>query len=420
MYLFKRRFILLMILIILIIILIIHLNKKRETILINSNSQFSLEDRNNARWKELENRFHKINFSLLVNPSLNDSKTIKYQCTSVCGGLGDRLRGLIMSYFFSLLLNRQLVIDMNWPCKFDNYFEYNKYKWISSSNYTFNGSWFYISAIDHNKILVNELEKTFFIDKWSKYDNIQISTNMDFLSILFSNIYLKSNPIIKMFVDNMSEGEANIQTLFPLFFEILLKPKEEIRNLIDQLMINRSNEELICTHLRIGKNPSNPRDHQFDYSSKITKEFIHFISKNQFLEKSSSRSLFISSDSINSIQQIENSFPNRSFSIPGPILQIDLPADGIDCNQGFIKVVSDFYLLSECQIIILTNSGFSAFANRRRQDPYLNLYKYNSKQNIIQRCLDLRSPQGWEPPQSASRKLYCPVINTINFTIEHI
>ena len=380
--------------------------------------QYSLEDRNNKRWQNLEDQYRFLNLTLLTNPSLISDKTIIYQCQSVCGGLGDRIRGLIMCYFLSILLNRQLVVDMEQPCRFTNYFQPNKYQWKSASGYNFKGSRRHIVCIDYNDQLANELKTTAFIDSWSKYDNIKISINIDFIQEIFSNVHLQSHPIIAMFLKEMSVGEANYQTLFSLFYEILLRPTQPIVQIIDNFLLNRSIEHLICTHLRIGRNPSNPRDHQFEYRDQITPTILDFLTKTKLLERNPRASLFVSSDSSSAIDEILQHFPHQSFSIPGPILQIDLPTN-VDCDAGFTKVVADFYMLSECRTVILTNSGFSAYANRRRFDPYGNLFKYNQKQNQVQKCLDLRSPQGWLPHRSMAIKLFCPV-QTSNYSLEDI
>jgi len=379
---------------------------------------FSLERRNADRWQQLQTKFHYLNFSLLSLPSPAPNKTIQFRCTGGCGGLGDRVRGLIMAYLFALLSNRKLVVDMRWPCAFTNYFQPNFYKWVPNLDFKFKGSSLSIRAIDNDNKLMIELNSTSFIDKWSKYDDIQIATNMDFIGAIFSNPHLRKHPIVRMFLQNMSPDEANIQTLFPLLFEILLRPTNHIVRVVDELLANKSSERLLCTHLRIGRNPSNPRDHAFNDRDNLTKKVIDFISQNKLLDKSSSTSLFISSDSTDATKQMMHHFVNRSFSVPGPVLQIDLPADGVDCSAGFTKVVADFYLLSECETIILISSGFSAFANRRRKDPYQGLYKYNPKKNQFERCLDLRTPRGWEPARSISTKLYCPVARDNNTTEE--
>lgn len=380
--------------------------------------KYSLEDRNNQRWKQLENQYRFINLSLLTNPILQPGKTITYECVFICGGLGDRIRGIIMCYFLSILSNRQLIVNMERPCSFSNYIQPNKYQWIRGSNYRYNGSVHRIRVIDDNPNWVYELKSTPFLDRWSKVDHVHIEINVDFIGEIFANKNLQSHPIIAMFLKEMSESEANYQTLFSLFYEILFRPTERIVRVVDNLLINRSPEHLICTHLRIGENPSNPRDHPFEYRHQIAQTIQDFLSTNKFLERNPLWSLFVSSDSAEVTTQILERFSNRSFSIPGPILQIDLPVK-VDCNEGYIKVVADFYLLSECSIVVLTNSGFSAYANRRRFNPYANLYKYNQKQNRVQKCLDLRSPKKWEPGHSNRIKLFCPV-QTDNYTLEDI
>jgi hypothetical protein len=375
---------------------------------------FSLERRNADRWQQLQTKFHYLNFSLLSLPSPAPNKTIQFRCTGGCGGLGDRVRGLIMAYLFALLSNRKLVVDMRWPCAFTNYFQPNFYKWVPTLDFKFKGSSLYIRAIDNDNKLMIELNSTSFIDKWSKYDDIQIATNMDFIGAIFSNPHLRKHPIVRMFLQNMSPDEANIQTLFPLLFEILLRPTNHIVRVVDELLANKSSERLLCTHLRIGRNPSNPADHPFEYRFAITNKVIEFISQNKLLDKNPSISLFVSSDSANATEQVMHHFLNRSFSVPGPILQIDHPVTGVDCHAGFTKVVADFYLLGECETVILTNSGFSSFANRRRKNPYQGLYKYDPNENKVEQCLDLRTSQGWEPARSISTKLYCPVRKSNN------
>ena len=92
------------------------------------------------------------------------------------------------------------------------------------------------------------------------------------------------------------------------------------------------------------------------------------------MENPSSR-LFVTSDSAAAIAKVADRFPNRTLTVPGPILHIDRPAAGVNRTEGITKVLADFYALGECHTSILTHSGYSALANRRRLEPYDNLYK---------------------------------------------
>ncbi|CAF2483309.1 unnamed protein product [Rotaria sp. Silwood2] len=118
--------------------------------------------------------------------------------------------------------------------------------------------------------------------------------------------------------------------------------------------------------------------------------------------------IFVTSDSEQASSSIVRQFPNQTLTIPGPILHVDRPANGIHRLHGFLKVVADFYVLGECHMSILTASGFSALANRRRAEPYQNLFKYDDSNRRIERCHDIyQDPQ---PPKTVIVGKYCRVV----------
>ena len=78
---------------------------------------------------------------------------------------------------------------------------------------------------------------------------------------------------------------------------------------------------------------------------------------------------------------LEKYSSKKSISIPGPIIHIDRLSSTYSSNeqcQGFLKVISDFYVLGECHTLIMARSGFSEWANRRRYliNQYHQLYLY--------------------------------------------
>ena len=46
-----------------------------------------------------------------------------------CGGLGDRFKGILAAYLWSILDNRTLIVQINRPCNFVNLLEPNEIKW---------------------------------------------------------------------------------------------------------------------------------------------------------------------------------------------------------------------------------------------------------------------------------------------------
>ena len=378
-------------------------------------SNYSLLRTNNEkRWLEIERKYHlsELNMLSMLSPSyIENGRTVIYKCELFCGGLGDRLRGIISSYLLALVSDRYFFIDMKYPCPITNFFQPNYHNWILRPNQTFSSnSTRKIKAVDENLFILDEIRNTLFLKNWSFYDAIEIYTNLDFVTPVFMNLWLRENKFIKTFLKIMTPEEANINTLFPLFFEVLFKPSIPVVQLIDPFLImaNQLKKSFLCLHIRAGRNPSNPNDDVIDGRNTITNDMILFI-KNSTPLQSDDLLIMAMSDSATAVRQVLQYFPNRSFTIPGPILHIDRPAEHIDRCEGFLKVATDFYMLGECHTNLLTNSRFSAFANRRRSNPYQNLFKYNSEKTIMEICDNVYSFSVWEPLQSVNIPIYCPV-----------
>jgi hypothetical protein len=156
-------------------------------------------------------------------------------------------------------------------------------------------------------------------------------------------------------------------------------------NLVDQLL-NKLNEEktlkkqLICLHIRIGKNPTIINDKILSYRDTIVEDILEFVDKNLTINKKSL--IFITSDSMQINKYILEKYPtSQSVSIPGPIIHIDRLSSSDSSTeqcQGFLKVISDFYVLGECDTLIMARSGFSDWASRRRYltNQFNQLYLY--------------------------------------------
>lgn len=381
----------------------------------------SFSNINRERWLRLQKKFSGCDLNLLWHEQLQNSniKTLTYRCDSFCGGLGDRLRGIISSYFLSLILNRKFMIYMHYPCKITDLFIPNMYNWSHRRlKNDSNRSKKVIRAIDNVDVL-RELNGSSFFVEWATFDDIIIYTNLDLITVLFSNIMIRNNAIINTFLQEMRPEEANFQTLFSLLFEILFKPTEKVIDLIDPILdtVVSSNSSLLCLHVRIGKNPSNPKDQLLEDRSTIADDMIKFI-KAHIMPEQQKLLVLVASDSNDSISKVQNHFSEKSIQVKGPIVHLDRPSSMKNVNDGCVTVVATFYILGECHISLLTNSGFSALANRRRVDPYANLYKYNFKQKRIERCENVALTSYWEPEHSAEFVLYCPVVE--NFTVREI
>jgi hypothetical protein len=153
-------------------------------------------------------------------------------------------------------------------------------------------------------------------------------------------------------------------------------------NLVDQVLNQETNlkKQLICLHIRIGQNPTIIYDEMLSYRDTMVEDILEFVEKNFTINKKSL--IFITSDSMEINDYILKKYSkNQSISIPGPIIHIDRLSSSYSSNeqcQGFLKVISDFYVLGECDRLIMARSGFSEWASRRRylRNQFDQLYLY--------------------------------------------
>ena len=224
-----------------------------------------------------------------------------------------------------------------------------------------------------NKIY-NEISSTNFIEQWSKYDDIYLTTNSDYITPVLANPHLTE--IVRLL--NFSSNESTQTRLFPLIYEFLFRPTEQIEYLVNQVLNYR--KSIICVHIRLGRNPTMIFDEKLAYREQIIDDMLTFL--NQNLTNTNNTLLFLTSDSMEVnqyISQIFSKFP--TVTIPGRIIHIDRLSSNSSSDsrcQDFAKVLSDFYVLGECDQLIMARSGFSYWASQRRYFTKLfqHLYLY--------------------------------------------
>ncbi|CAF3465001.1 unnamed protein product [Rotaria sp. Silwood1] len=366
--------------------------------------------RNRLRWLRLQDNYHFINISSLWTPPRNYNRPkLIYKCKSFCGGLGDRFRGIITCFILSLISDRQFMIDMTHPVDVKNYLLPNIYNWtLDNQTSNMNLSHIVIHAIDSEPNFENQIRNTAFMDTWAKYDDIEIYTNLDLVADIFRNPLIRNNTIIAMFLLNLPLEQLTLHSLFPFLFEILFQPSFEVINALQPILQDVENGyQLICIHLRMGQNPSNPLDASFGDRASAVEDIIDFLNRTK-LQKMRNTRVFVTSDSEQALSKIVRQFSNQTITISGPIIHVDRPVNNIHFLHGFLKVVIDFYMLGECHMSILTASGFSALANRRRTEPYQKLFKYDGLNRRIERCHDIY--EYTQPPITVKVGWYCRVV----------
>ena len=331
------------------------------------------QSRWNYRLFRLARQFAHINLDLLLSVQTRSNRTITYYCAKNCGGWGDRLRGITSTYILALCLRRRFLIDMPSPYELSHFLRPNFIDWKVKQRP--------VNPLEVNSMNgrnARELDANIssgnLTEIWSNYEHLRLTTNSDYITPILKNRFFRS--IISQI--GIRSNESSQQDLFPLIFELLFKPTSLISNELNNLLQHTFNRPILCMHIRLGQNPTIPKDAKIPYRQFLVSHMIEFIDRNLSHSQSS---IFVTSDSNDSLETLRRHYGReRILTINGPIIHIDRPNrknDSIDLIiQGFFKVIADFYFLGECDLLLMPRSGFSHWANLRRINPYTNLYFY--------------------------------------------
>jgi hypothetical protein len=238
-----------------------------------------------------------------------------------------------------------------------------------------------INTLSHQEkvytdIWKNTINSENFVQAWSPYDDIWITTNTFHITSAFSN-KLISNETRKL-LGRLPLSEATTESLFALLFQ----PSLAVRKQVDVILRASYRRHFICLHIRIGKNPTIPSDNAQPLKINTTETMLQFVDEN-LLDKPLPL-IFVASDSAEAVSDVLQHYPDSSMTNVGPIVHIDrYDKRSPTLCDGLIKAIADFYVLGECETSVLSRSGFSGWATHRGENPKKQLHIYDEKSNSI-------------------------------------
>ncbi|KAK6975925.1 hypothetical protein BgiMline_022315 [Biomphalaria glabrata] len=334
------------------------------------------------------------NLAAINSPAKADSQQnntepgyLVYLCDSTlfCGGWGDRQRGITSLYFVSKILGRQFKIVMSTPCDLSNFYVPNRVDWqIDTTLKELKST--EINSMNNDRFFQN-LKSGDFNQKFP-YKVVFVRTNSDFYDrvMRFSSysprikhwkVLLDArdrfrwawNDLMKPSLILLKDIEHIVGSSFLIKKGLINKPietRQQIRSLYDI-----DNSTLICGHVRIGKNPTIPMDEDL-YNFKMT----DLPTLHRFMLAKSRVSLdsyfFVATDYDYVRKESLLFFGDRLIDYGGQIMHIDRQRNGQSVCSGLEVALIDQLLLSLCDVLVISKSGFSRYAS------YLN----NSTANI--------------------------------------
>jgi hypothetical protein len=303
------------------------------------------------------------------------NKYLQYECDGGCGGWADRLKGILSSYAFALLTDRQFSLKITHPCNLDQIFIPNKidYKQNVKINET---NQVYLHLIDVNEFRekANEIN---LLDFHKDKEIIRVKTNNILINKFSENNYLKKK-IVQL---GFQPDSFKFRLLFSKWYNDLFKWAPKLKQKYKKAMSELGDAKLICAQIRIGgKRPHVSDDYQYNHLSVIEK-FWHFINQtfiNQLKSENKNYKIFISTDTEKVLVEANRTFGNdKMIKIEGMYTHLDRESNlGNDCSR-VEKTFLDFDFMKHCHMAVVSASGYGMISIMNRPEPTLNLYKFD-------------------------------------------
>ncbi|KAK3084644.1 hypothetical protein FSP39_016768 [Pinctada imbricata] len=339
---------------------------------IDSKTYHNIADRQTLRSEE-EFLESVINFDVSqIYPysDVNPDRYLIYTCSkslgyAKCGGWADRQKSIVSAYIMSILSNRTFAIMDDMPCDFSNYYDENYVKWkISSSEIRgLSRQTFSTTKRDIHPGYIPALN----MERDLHADVVHYHGNWDFVEEWAGRL------------DTADKIPWTVQLpradVYKLILSSLLKPTSDFKQTIQQFYRDQvQGRSLICAHIRWGRNPTIPNDGTTGLNSTHVDTVLEFLSR----YKNDSYRIFVATDSNEILSKADKVLGRYRVEMPGPITHMDLTRGDNQCI-GQRKSLLEHRILSQCDTVVLTRSGFgitAAYMRRNSQNLYC-LYNHH-------------------------------------------
>ena len=123
-------------------------------------------------------------------------------------------------------------------------------------------------------------------------------------------------------------------------------------------------DRLFCAHVRVGRNPTLPMDEELDMigPEDLVRLRDFFVAGEKPGQERGRVKYFVATDSHSVRQQFREFFPRQLVDYGGKILHIDRQRTRSDACEGFEEALLDQLILSICDVLVVSRSGFSIHA----------------------------------------------------------
>ncbi|XP_069141051.1 uncharacterized protein [Argopecten irradians] len=313
---------------------------------------------NNYLTDQIRKQENWINSSIPTVINSNNIKYIVYDCSKTrpgaCGGWADRMSGILSTCIISVLTKQPFLVNFDKPCTLQDYLVPATFEW------RYNASIFQRSNTAYHNLIDYRSKKIKSFLTGSQDINIFFSMGVNFIRMNwdFTESFRK-RPNIGSEIPWLTK--LTYADIYKQMFDMLFKPSPLLdQALKEQYRTRRSRPKIACAHVRVGGNPTIPKDlKRKNKPLEILWQYFDTLNKTEY-------DLLISSDSEQVKDAGKKRYRGNMIDTVGKIIHIDRRSK-TDPNEGFLKMMLDFYTLITCDKLIITNSGFGILTAYVRQ-----------------------------------------------------
>jgi len=313
--------------------------------------------------------FHNEGIRLLQSGQINDVRTLTWYCadTYVCGGLGTRFRGFMVTLIFAILTNRVLLLRWDHPSAENLYLLPNKVDW-QYCNFTLKLAESFKDLGIIKKLHIAHETYKYVIDEFidtvvGTTSHVQVHYNpiyhiVPILCRIINNLHnpkLSTSDITDMF------GSSNYLIVESLSYNFLFRFNRELQLFANEVRnnLNLHGKKYIAVHLRTG---------QFDGSDLVeTRQRFHSsLSDVRFTVECAIKQadkyigpdgpVIIVSDS-SEIKQMMSKEYSRTVILENNVL-VHLDRSKNVTKEGMLGIWQDIIIMAESHIIVMRPSSF--------------------------------------------------------------
>ena len=292
----------------------------------------------------------------------------------VCsGGWGDRLKAIISTYLLAELTNRTFVILYTNPCELTQFLVPSLYNWNRCQEYIMSLPKLeksIISSYNRNRTFPNYI-KTLDVSHPLKHQVLYTYTNQIWIEYILD--HPKAAQRLPWAVGK-TVSEISGQILKRLF-----RPSTLLENEIIKFKENITKpRQMICSHIRVGRNPTIPNDGRRRFGAPDVNVIFEFLRK---FDNPSKYVIYVATDSQNVKDSVRGNFTSV-VTVDMPIVHIAKHRQDTSGCVGFYMALLEQLILSRCDLLLLTHSGYGAMAAYMSTIPQ-EIYIFYKNQRIL-------------------------------------